>query len=130
MSYTRDPRTDQPLPEEGRTDIHEYVISRLSSWGVGVDDSTAIAAGLRERLKLGVSKYGRPLQSHNGRDALKDAWEEALDCLVYLQQMELEEDPVEIALNLQAAVVVVLARKRIERGDWSEETGGLPLVLE
>ena len=38
-----------------------------------------------DRNAFGVAKYGTPLQAHNGRDALKDAYEEALDLCVYLR---------------------------------------------
>jgi hypothetical protein len=45
---------------------------------------------VQERRAYGVRKYGRPLETHNGRDALTDAWEEALDLVTYLTQMRLE----------------------------------------
>jgi hypothetical protein len=38
------------------------------------------------RKALGLQKYGTPLQAHNGRDALLDACQEALDLCVYLRQ--------------------------------------------
>lgn len=34
----------------------------------------------------GIEKYGTPLQAHNGRDPLVDAYQEALDLCVYLRQ--------------------------------------------
>jgi hypothetical protein len=45
-----------------------------------------VIADMRERDRLGREKYGRPLQAHNGRDALVDAYQEALDLCVYLRQ--------------------------------------------
>lgn len=39
-----------------------------------------------ERNKDGIRKYGTPLQAGNGRDALVDAYQEALDLVVYLRQ--------------------------------------------
>jgi len=45
-----------------------------------------------KRNSFGVDKYGVPLQPHNGRDALKDAYEEALDLVVYLRQAIYERD--------------------------------------
>lgn len=45
---------------------------------------------IRERREHGKRKYGRALETHNGRDALKDAWEEAIDLFTYLTQMRLE----------------------------------------
>ncbi|NMO52002.1 hypothetical protein HH310_12440 [Actinoplanes sp. TBRC 11911] len=41
---------------------------------------------LRTRERIGVERYGTPLQPHNGRDALRDAYEEALDLACYLRQ--------------------------------------------
>jgi len=45
---------------------------------------------LVERRQYGIAKYGRELETNNGRDSLKDAWEEAVDLVVYLTQMRLE----------------------------------------
>jgi hypothetical protein len=45
---------------------------------------------MRNRDILGRMKYGRPLQANNGRNALIDAYHEALDLAVYLRQL-LEE---------------------------------------
>ena len=48
------------------------------------------------RNEFGRKKYGTPLQPFNGRDVLKDAYEEALDLTVYLRQAIYERDnPVE-----------------------------------
>ena len=41
---------------------------------------------LERRAAVGVKRYGRFLESHNGRDALRDAYEEALDLCMYLRQ--------------------------------------------
>lgn len=40
----------------------------------------------------GERKYGKPLRPHNGRDALTDAYQEALDLAVYLRQAIFERD--------------------------------------
>ncbi len=40
----------------------------------------------------GRRKYGVPLQPHNGRDCLVDAYQEALDLTVYLRQAIYERD--------------------------------------
>jgi len=46
---------------------------------------------IEERREHGIRKYGRALETDNGRSALQDAWEEAMDLLVYLTQMRLEQ---------------------------------------
>lgn len=44
------------------------------------------------RDQVGRERYGVPLQPHNGRDALRDAYEEALDLCAYLRQAIMERD--------------------------------------
>jgi len=46
---------------------------------------------LHSRKVMGIKKYGTPLQPHNGRNALQDAYEEALDLCCYLKQKLMEE---------------------------------------
>ncbi len=50
---------------------------------------------MHERDKVGRNRYGTPLQTNNGRDALVDAYQEALDLVVYLRQAieERNENP-------------------------------------
>lgn len=45
-----------------------------------------VVADMQERDRVGRARYGTPLQAHNGRDALVDAYQEALDLVVYLRQ--------------------------------------------
>jgi hypothetical protein len=40
----------------------------------------------QDRKALGTERYGTPLQVDNGRDALRDAYEESLDLSIYLRQ--------------------------------------------
>lgn len=47
---------------------------------------------LKERKKVGIERYGTPLQKFNGRDALRDAYEESLDMTQYLKQAMEERD--------------------------------------
>lgn len=47
---------------------------------------------LSERYEEGVRRYGVPLQPFNGRDALQDAYEEAIDLCLYLRQAIYERD--------------------------------------
>lgn len=54
-------------------------------WPLVVEDMTA-------RDAEGRRKYGVPLQPHNGRDVLVDAYQEALDLCVYLRQAIYERD--------------------------------------
>lgn len=47
---------------------------------------------MADRDKEGRRKYKTPLQPFNGRDALTDAYQEALDLVVYLRQAIFERD--------------------------------------
>lgn len=51
-----------------------------------------VARDVLERMELGMRRYGTPLQAFNGRDALWDAYEEAIDLAVYLRQAIWERD--------------------------------------
>lgn len=45
-----------------------------------------VQSDLHARIAKGTAQYGEPLTTHNGRDALWDAYEEALDLCLYLRQ--------------------------------------------
>lgn len=52
----------------------------------------ALVAYIDRRKAVGIERYGTALQPHNGRDALRDAFEEAVDLAVYLAQVIIERD--------------------------------------
>ena len=65
--------------------------------GTGPDCWELVLADMAERRQVGIEKYGKPLRPDNGRDALVDAYQEALDLCVYLraaieQRKELEAE--------------------------------------
>lgn len=45
---------------------------------------------LAARADLGTARYGTPLLTHNGRDAIRDLREELLDAIMYATQAHLE----------------------------------------
>jgi len=49
-----------------------------------------VIADLSDRAQQGKAKYGTYLCTNNGRDALFDAYQEALDLCMYLRQAILE----------------------------------------
>ncbi len=65
----------QPDPHKGQLVVLGYVLRDL-----------------QERAEAGHEKYGAYLETHNGRDALWDAYQEALDLAMYLRQAILERD--------------------------------------
>jgi hypothetical protein len=50
---------------------------------------------LEKRERLGVERYGTALYPRNGRDALLDAYEEALDLACYLKLALVEREETE-----------------------------------
>jgi hypothetical protein len=67
---------DQPLPVvNGSPDIQSMVV-----------------ADIIQRRQVGIERYGTALQAHNGRDMLRDAYEEALDLSIYLRGCLVERD--------------------------------------
>lgn len=51
-----------------------------------------VLEALKARAEFGFKKYGTYLRTHNGRDALMDAFQEILDLTNYLAQLILERD--------------------------------------
>lgn len=47
---------------------------------------------IEKRKEIGIERYGTALQANNGRDALRDAYEEAIDLCQYLKQLLVERD--------------------------------------
>lgn len=54
--------------------------------GTGPAIGDLVCADIMARNELGIRKYGEALRAHNGRDALVDAYQEALDLCQYLRQ--------------------------------------------
>lgn len=57
-----------------------------------------VMADLQARAEVGRERYGAYLETGNGRDALMDAYQEALDLCMYLRQ-EIEERRERTALD-------------------------------
>jgi hypothetical protein len=62
---------DQPLP--------------VATNGPAIQD--LVMADVAQRKQVGIERYGRALQAHNGRDALQDLYEELLDAVMYTRQL-------------------------------------------
>jgi hypothetical protein len=55
-----------------------------------------VLSDIAERAQFGYVKYGTLLQAQNGRDALWDAYQEAIDLVMYLrQELARREEPKE-----------------------------------
>lgn len=60
--------------------------------GDGIEVWPLVVADMHARNALGSKRYGTPLRANNGRDVLRDAYEEALDLCAYLRQAIAERD--------------------------------------
>ena len=59
----------EPSPKRGKQNVADLVL-----------------ADIHQRVEMGMEKYGTKLQTFNGRDALWDAYQEAIDLVMYLRQ--------------------------------------------
>ncbi len=124
-------RGGQPTPvhQPGSPSMHDLLIDTI-----------------KMRKALGLSRYGTILQAGNGRDALQDALDEAIDLCVYLRQeiaerasrvlntddglraeMPMAFEYLHLAFNLPADVHIIGAH--VEDGDNGRQ-GNLVLELE
>lgn len=79
--------TAEPQPKLSPTEPQPAPVANNSpaAWGLVMKDMV-------DRDQFGREKYGVPLQPGNGRDALADAYQEALDLAVYLRTAIYERD--------------------------------------
>lgn len=85
-----DPESGRNAPPAGLRQRHGDQPLPVGNDGPHIHD--LVAADLAGRKQLGVQRYGQPLQPGNGRNALRDAYEEALDLSVYLKQAIVESE--------------------------------------
>ena len=108
MSENFDPEAGQPLPITTKKSVDVAVEVAEDLKKVGFQD---IAEDVEARIRIGERKYGKRLQSFNGRDALKDLYDEVLDALNYSKQLELEnKDNGEIFRGLIALAAAVKSK--------------------
>lgn len=80
----------------------------LRAQGIAGEVISLTLADMRERDRVGRERYGVPLTTHNGRDHLVDAYQEALDGVVYLRA-HLEETALNPSpLAMRAYVVAII----------------------
>ncbi len=60
--------------------------------GNGIEIIELVKQDLIDRSEMGKLKYGEKLKPFNGRNALVDAYQEALDLCMYLRQAIYEGD--------------------------------------
>lgn len=104
---------DQPLPSPNDgPSMHELVCEDLWRDGAAGKLEDAVIADMKARKRLGLERYGSLLQAHNGRDALKDLYDELADASVYARQVMAERgDPYEVD-TIYAALLHMLVQVR------------------
>jgi hypothetical protein len=56
-----------------------------------VDICSLVLTDIETRRAVGMERYGVPLTPNNGKDALMESYEEALDLIIYLRQYIYEQ---------------------------------------
>jgi len=116
-----------PVPND-RPASWDLVVTRLENKslsrpsGRSEADIDWLVFMMRARDDLGAKRYGVRLQSHNGRDSMRDSLEEALDLRVYLENVS-QEHPESTEARMLADEVtdlclrlVALRRKLTQKG--------------
>lgn len=80
---------DQPTPERAGRDGDSQPLPTPNGHA---DVQSAVIRDIEARRDIGIRRYGTALQPHNGRDALLDAYEEAIDLAMYLKQALIERE--------------------------------------
>lgn len=76
-----------------------------------------VMADMAQRIANGAKEYGEPLTTNNGRHALQDAYEEALDLALYLKQSLMER-------AASTYPIVRIGKDKLEALPASESTAG------
>ncbi|MGR8921989.1 MAG: hypothetical protein ACU85V_20425 [Gammaproteobacteria bacterium] len=115
--------TPQPAPRPGKREVLpmvlidiDSIVQRRQRQGKGWrPELGALAGDLRARYVEGLKKYGTPLMTGNGRDALWDAYQEALDLVMYLRQAASERR--EAGLYPEALKIAIRLRRELTERD-------------
>ena len=80
------------------------------------EEQRLLAAIFTARNAAGIAKYGVPLQVHNGRSALLDLLQEAVDAVAYSRQVyERSHDLDDLELHRTAVDFTILVVRRLLR---------------
>lgn len=102
---------DQPLPTKNNHQFcHDHVIEQMRYLYPGVI-TELVVLDIKKRLELGIERYGMALQPFNGRDLLRDLYEELLDALAYgdgcIREAEINKDTA-LQYTLQSHLVTLM----------------------
>jgi len=85
MSDSMRPSASDPADVEALEGVAEHQPQPVKNDRPAIQD--LVIADITARKEVGLERYGTLLQAHNGRDALMDAYQEALDLAIYLRQV-------------------------------------------
>jgi hypothetical protein len=71
--------------EDSVTTAHGVAEQPLPTAAQGPCIQDLVLTDILQRKQVGIERYGQALHAHNGRDMLQDAYEEALDLVMYLR---------------------------------------------
>lgn len=128
MDDVQNPSADQQLPQTTPQSqpVQERMIQSITTFVADEawDLRMAVGNAVRARREYGIRKYGQPLMTHSGRDALLDMWEEALDLWSYATQYYMEQEESGYAFHFAHSIALQagdmfarLTRQRMRRGD-------------
>jgi DNA-binding transcriptional regulator YdaS (Cro superfamily) len=82
---------EQPDPRNDGVDVIADLILCLPGLRLNPEAKGALARALAFRRTLGISRYGQPLMSNDGRDTLRDLNDELLDAAAYAWSLHIKE---------------------------------------
>lgn len=89
QTVCKDPKCDtEHLPLEPMAATEQPAPSA----GEGPEIGPLVLDDIRARIELGKKRYGTALRAYNGRSALVDAIQEAIDLVMYLRQLQVQDD--------------------------------------
>jgi hypothetical protein len=68
---------NQPMPKDGKEIVMPHLVKEFNQMA-------------ELRYKVGLERYGKPLQTFNGRDSGQDLVEELFDACIYAKQLRME----------------------------------------
>lgn len=126
------PIVDQPPPrpsDPSAVASWDVVIGRAQSQRDRIEgeapDWDRLIEAMRERDRIGAERYGVRLAPNNGRDALVDALQEALDLCAYLAQHNQERPGDLMAVQLMDGAIWMAKRIVGEIGRRDRTNGGI-----
>ena len=121
---------DQPAPIPGDVSVLSLILPKIEQAMESLVNYSSMGPVYWRQLKVdliarglqGEQRYGRPLETKNGRDALIDWYQEAIDGLMYAFQAEAEEkgspkeEIYQELLTLQLTLTIAITKLLVDRG--------------